>query len=134
MSTNPGGVEGERPLLFADIRGWPALLQELGTTAFSRLINRFYIAATHVFSESNAWIERLVGDQVIGLYLPAMAGNVHARVSIQAAHDLLHAVVYGGPSAAWLPFGGCLHAWITFIGVVCRKSGMPDITWLATSA
>src|SRR5258708_16323493 len=118
MSTNPGGVEGERPLLFADIRGWPALLQELGTTAFSRLINRFYIAATHVFSESNAWIERLVGDQVIGLYLPAMAGNEHAHVAIQAAHDLLHPVGYGSSSGAWLPFGVAVHTGKTFVGVV----------------
>ena len=134
MSTNPGGAEVEMTLLFADIRGSTTLAQELGTTAFSRLINRFYIAATHVFSESNAWIERLVGDQVIGLYLPAMAGNEHARVAIQAAHDLLHAVGYGGPSGAWLPLGVGVHTGKTFMGVVGTNSGMQDITVLGDTA
>src|SRR5258708_34561291 len=122
MSTNPGGVEGERPLLFADIRGWPALLQELGTTAFSRLINRFYIAATHVFSESDAWIERLVGDQVIGLYLPGMAGTDHARIAIPGAEDLLPAVGYGGPGVCGLPVAFLVQTGVNYMGSV-----VPDV-------
>ncbi|RPJ01919.1 MAG: adenylate/guanylate cyclase domain-containing protein, partial [Chloroflexi bacterium] len=60
LVANPGSTEIEMTLLFADIRGSTTLAQEMGTTEFSRLINRFYVAATHVFSVSNAWIERLV--------------------------------------------------------------------------
>jgi len=134
LSANPGSAEIEMTLLFADIRGSTTLAQELGTTAFSKLINRFYIAATHVFSGSNAWIERLVGDQVIGLYLPAMAGANHARVAIGAAHNLLKAVGYGGRDEPWLPLGVGVHTGITFMGTVGTGSGMRDFTVLGDSA
>ena len=59
---NPDHAEIDMPLLFADIRGSTTVAQEMGTTAFSQLINRFYVAANHMFSETNAWIERLVND------------------------------------------------------------------------
>jgi adenylate cyclase len=134
LAANPGSAEIEMTLLFADIRGSTTLAQEMGTTAFSRLINRFYIAATHVFSESNAWIERLVGDQVIGLYLPAMAGPDHARTAIESACNLLRAVGYGGASEAWLPLGVGVHTGITFMGTVGTDSGMRDFTVLGDSA
>jgi adenylate cyclase len=134
LSANPGGAELEMTLLFADIRGSTTLAQEMGTAAFSRLINRFYIAATAVFSESNAWIERLVGDQVIGLYLPAMAGAEHARIAIQGAEELLRAVGYDSPDGAWLPLGVGVHTGTTFMGSVGTDSGMRDITVLGDSA
>src|SRR5262249_10491019 len=124
----------EMTLLFADIRGSTTLAQEMGTTAFSKLINRFYSAATHVFSENNAWIERLVGDQVIGLFLPAMAGQDHARIAIQAARNLLRAVGYGGAADPWLPLGVGVHTGITFMGTVGTDSGLRDFTVLGDSA
>jgi len=130
LTANPGSTEIEMTLLFADIRGSTTLAQEMGTTAFSRLINRFYVVATHVFSESNAWIERLVGDQVIGLYLPGMAGPDHAHIAIQAAQKLLQAVGYGGSGEPWLPLGVGVHTGNTFMGTVGTDNGMRDITVL----
>jgi adenylate cyclase len=134
LAANPGSAEIEMTLLFADIRGSTTLAQEMGTTAFSQLINRFYVAATHVFSESNAWIERLVGDQVIGLYLPAMAGKDHARIAIQAARRLLRAVGYGGPNEPWLRLGVGVHTGTTFMGTVGTDTGMRDFTVLGDTA
>jgi adenylate cyclase len=131
---HPGSAEVEMTLLFADIRGSTTLAQEMGTAAFSRLINRFYVTATEVFSKSDAWIERLVGDQVIGLYLPAMAGPQHARVAIQGARDLLRAVGYGSPEGAWLPLGVGVHTGTTFMGTVGTDTGMHDITVLGDTA
>ncbi len=127
---NPGSAEIDMTLLFADIRGSTTLAQEMGTTAFSRLINRFYVAATQVFSDTDAWIERLVGDQVIGLYLPGMAGPDHARIAVQAAHDILRAVGYGRSGEPWLPLGVGVHTGRTFMGTVGTDSGMRDFTVL----
>jgi adenylate cyclase len=134
LAANPGSTEIEMTLLFADIRGSTTLAQEMGTTAFSRLINRFYVAATHVFSESDAWIERLIGDQVIGLYLPAMAGPDHARIAVDAAQKLLRAVGYGGTGEAWLPLGVGVHTGNTFMGTVGSDAGVRDFTVLGDSA
>lgn len=134
LTANPGGTEIEMTLLFADIRGSTTMAQQLGTGEFSRLINRFYVAATQVFSKSDAWIERLVGDQVIGLYLPAMAGPGHARVALRGAQDLLRAVGYGSGQGAWLPLGVGVHTGITFMGSVGSEGGMRDITVLGDAA
>jgi adenylate cyclase len=134
LAANPGGAEVDMTLLFADIRGSTTLAQQLGTIAFSRLINRFYVAATQVFAESNAWIERLVGDQVIGLYLPAMAGKDHAQIAIHAAQNLLRAVGYGGSEEPWISLGVGVHTGVTFMGTVGADNGMRDFTVLGDSA
>lgn len=130
LQQHPGGTEIEMTLLFADIRGSTRMAEKMGTAAFSRLINRFYVAATEVFSNTDAWIERLVGDQVIGLYLPAMAGPQHARKAIGAAQDLLRALGYGSPDGAWLPLGVGVHTATAFMGSVGAEDGLRDITVL----
>jgi len=134
MQANPGGAEIDMTLLFADIRGSTTLAQELGTQEFSRLINRFYITATHVFSETNAWIDRLVGDQVIGLYLPSMAGPDHTSTAIQGARELLRAVGYGSLDGPWLALGVGVHTGSTFMGSVGTDKGLRDITVLGDTA
>lgn len=133
LVANPGSTELEMTLLFADIRGSTTFAQKMGTAAFSRLINRFYVTATQVFTASNAWIERLVGDQVIGLYLPAMAGKNHAQIAVQAAQQLLQSVGYGSRDGAWLPLGIGVHTGNTFMGTVGTDSGMQDLTVLGDS-
>jgi len=130
MQENPGGAEVNMTLVFADIRGSTTLAEDMGTLAFSSLISRFYVAATHVFSESNAWIERLIGDQVIGLYLQSMAGPDHAAVAVRGAGELLRAVGYGSPDGAWLPLGIGVHTGTTFMGSVGSDTGLRDITVL----
>src|SRR5207249_312337 len=69
--THPGGAEISLSLLFADIRGSTALAETLGTTQFSKLIARFYDAVTDELIRSDALIDRLIGDEVIALFIPA---------------------------------------------------------------
>jgi len=134
LTSKPGGTEIEMTLLFADIRGSTTMAQQLGTTEYSKLINRFYIAATDVFSVSDAWIDRLVGDQVVALFLPLMAGDHHARAAIGAARGLLKAVGFGTPEGPWLPLGIGVHTGVTFMGTVGTEKGMQDITVLGDTA
>jgi adenylate cyclase len=63
-----------------------------------------------------------------------MAGKDHARAAIQAGHDLLHAVGYGGTSDPWLPLGVGVHTGITFMGLIGTDSGVRDITVLGDTA
>jgi len=134
LTGHPGGAEVEMTLLFADIRGSTTMAQQMGTGEYSQLIKRFYIAATAVFSETNAWIERLVGDQVIGLYFPLMAGPHHARAALRGAAQLLRAVGYGGPEEPWLPLGVGVHTGLTFMGMIGTEDGMQDFTVLGDTA
>jgi adenylate cyclase len=76
-------------MLFADVRGSTTLAESMSALEFSRLMNRFYTLATDVLVHSDAMVDRLVGDEVVGLYIPGMAGQHHPGKAIQAALNLL---------------------------------------------
>ena len=43
------------------------------------MINRFYNAATQVMVGSDALIDKIIGDQAAGIYVPGFAGPVPGR-------------------------------------------------------
>jgi adenylate cyclase len=127
----PGGTEIELSLLFADVRGSTALAESVTAAEFSQLLHRFYNAATDTLVRTDAFIDKFVGDEVIGLYLPGYAGEDHAHKAIQAAHDLLRAVGYGTPTGPWLPIGIGVHTGIAYVGTVQGIEGtVADFTAL----
>ena len=128
-----GGAEVEMTLLFADIRGSTALAEKMSAAEFSRLINRFYSDATDVLTDSGAWSDRLVGDQVIGIYVPGFAGPLHAKQAIQAAQRLMTVMGYGTEHGPWLQVGVGIHTGIAFAGAVGRTGAAIDITALGDS-
>ena len=86
---NPGGVELELALLFADIRGSTTIAQQIGPAEFSKLIDRFYNRAQEVIIKSDALIEKLVGDEICAFCPPNLTGNDGARKAIDTAVELL---------------------------------------------
>jgi adenylate cyclase len=126
---NPGGAEIPLSLLFADIRGSTTLAETLGTTQFSRLIARFYDAVTDELVKSDALIDRLIGDEVIGLFIPALAGQRHAKAAVQAAQGILKATGHGKSEGPWVPIGAGVHTGNAFVGAV-GSAGVSDITAL----
>src|SRR3990172_11025682 len=92
---HPGGAEIELSMLFVDVRGSTSITEGMGAAEFSRLMNRFYAAVTQVLIGSDAFIDKLVGDEVIALYLPIFAGKEHARRAVEAAQDVLRATGHG---------------------------------------
>src|SRR5438552_19100869 len=66
-----GGVEMEIGVLFADVRGFAALSERLLPVDVAQMLNRFYAAASKVLTRS-AIIDKLVGDEVMALYLPQL--------------------------------------------------------------
>src|SRR5262249_33921329 len=87
-SLPPGGCELEVSILFADVRGSTALAERLTPTAFSHLMRRFYQLAGGVVARFDGSVDRLVGDGVVALFLPGIAGPLHAGRAIDAAHAL----------------------------------------------
>jgi adenylate cyclase len=104
---HPGGAEVELSMLFVDVRGSTPLAERLGAAEFSRMMNKFYETATNVLIQTDAFIDKLVGDEVIGLYLPIFAGKEHAQKAVEAAGEMLRAT---GPMAIQAAPGSAL-AW-----------------------
>jgi adenylate cyclase len=127
---HPGGAEVSLTMLFADVRGSTTLAEKMSALDFSRLINRFYTVATHVLIQTDALVDRLMGDQAIGLYIPGFAGPEHQRKAIEAAQDLLRLTGHRDSKGPWLPVGIGVHTGTAFVGVVGGEESTADFTAL----
>jgi adenylate cyclase len=112
-----GGAEVDIAVLFADVRGSTGLGAQLGSTDYAALLNRFYTAATHALLKHDAIIDKLIGDEVMALFIPGICGAEYRRKAVLAARDLLSAVGYG-TSGPWLSVGVGVHAGAAYVGNV----------------
>jgi adenylate cyclase len=127
---HPGGAEVPLTMMFADVRGSTKLAEQMSAREFSRLMNRFYTVASHVLIQMDALVDRLLGDEAIGLYIPGFAGTEHPRKAIQAAQDLLRLTGHHEPRGPWLPLGVGIHTGPAFVGGVGSEESTADFTAL----
>ena len=85
-----GGREMPVGVLFVDVRGFTALSEQRPPTEVAALLNQFYETAIEVITR-HAIVDKLVGDAVMGLYLPALFGDEVGEHMIDDARDLLQA-------------------------------------------
>ena len=128
------GAEVELSMLFADVRGSTELAEKLAPGEFKQLIQRFYRVTADVLIGHNAMINRLMGDQVIGLFVPHFAGRDHAKVAVQTALDILRATGHQEPGGPWIPVGIGVHTGLAYVGAVGTKGGVNEIAVLGNAA
>ena len=128
LAQHHGGAEIECSLLFADVRGSTAIAEGMRPTQVYDLMDRFFGAAARVLVEHDAIVDRFVGDQTIGIFVPALTGGRHAAHAIQAAKALLRATGHedGTP---WVSIGAGVDTGIAFVGSVGSESHI-DLTAL----
>jgi adenylate cyclase len=112
------GAEIEISFLFADVRRSSDLARRIGTMEFTRLMQRFYAVASEVLIGDDAIVEKFVGDEVVGFFLPLLTGPQHAAAAVRAAEHLLIATGHGDEAGPWLPPGAGVHTGTVFVGVV----------------
>jgi adenylate cyclase len=113
-----GGAEVECSLLFADVRGSTPLAESMEPREFNRLMGSFYDTATNVLVRHDAIVDKFVGDEVIGIFVPSMAGYRHARRAIDAAVELLGRTGHGMNAPPWLPVGVGVNTGQAYVGAV----------------
>ena len=112
-----GGVEMPVGVLFADVRGFTADSEDAAPADVATLLNRFYEASTHVLSR-HAIIDKLVGDEVMALYLPYLLSERWGDDMVADAADLLASVGYGSDDGPWLRVGIGLDVGDAYVGNV----------------
>ncbi|MEE9465267.1 MAG: adenylate/guanylate cyclase domain-containing protein [Candidatus Neomarinimicrobiota bacterium] len=117
-------------MLFADVRGSTMLAEKTSPRDFTRLMNRFYSAASKVLLKTDAWIDKLVGDEIIGFYFPGFVGPDHPGVAVQAGIEILRATGHTDKNGPWLPVGIGIHTGTAFVGAVGAQEGVTDVTAL----
>jgi adenylate cyclase len=125
-----GGAEVEMSLLFVDVRGSTTIAENQSPAEFSRLIDRFYQATAKVLYKKNALLEKLIGDEVTGFFVPGIAGPDHARVAIEAGEEILRVTGHADPRGPWVPVGVGVHTGLAFVGAVGAADSAPDISVL----
>jgi len=133
MRSEEAGTEIELSLLFADVRGSTTLAEKSTASEFKGLIQRFYRAASDVLVQHNAMVNRLMGDQVIGLFAPRFAGAGHAKVAVAAAFDLLRVTGHAYQGGPWVPVGIGIHTGVAYVGAVGSKEGVNEIAVLGSA-
>jgi adenylate cyclase len=123
----PGGAEVDIAVLFADIRNYTSMAEQLPSSDVATLMNRFYQAATQVLIDHDAIIDKFLGDSVMALFIPGVAGPGYRDMAVRAGEALLRSVGYGGQNGPWLPLGVGIHAGPAFVGNV-GADGVVDFT------
>ena len=86
-------------------------------------MNRFYEAAIDVLVQADAFIDKLVGDEVTALFIPGFAGKEHARRAVDAGQALLRVTGHGEPGGPWVPVGVGIHTGTAWVGSIVGASG-----------
>jgi adenylate cyclase len=125
------GAEIPVTLLFVDIRGSTALGERLTPTEFRDYLARFYRLGSKAILDHDGLIDKLVGDEIIGLFFGGVSGPQHARAGLDAAIDLMSLAgrqdaTPQGPIMA----GGALHTGAAFVGPTGPEGVVDDFTSL----
>lgn len=129
-----GGAELELSLLFADIRGSTSMAEQKGTREYMEFIQRFFKTTSRVLIERDGLVNRLIGDQAIGLFVPNFAGMHHASAAVGAAIEILEATGHTDPDGPWAPLGIGVHTGVAYVGAVGSKDGVREIAVLGNAA
>jgi adenylate cyclase len=127
-----GGAEIEMTALFADVRGSTPLTEQLGPTHMRRIIDRFYTAGVDVLCHGGAMIDRFMGDQIVGYFVPLYA-PAHSRSAIETGLELLRATGNVAGKEPWIPIGVGVHTGTAFVGTVGRAGGLLELTAIGES-
>lgn len=121
IATRRVGAEIECSLLFADVRGSTGIAETMHPAEFRTLMNRFFETAARVLVRHDAVVDKFVGDEIIGIFIPAMTGELHAERAVSAARRLL------AETASWLPVGVGVNTGTAYVGAVGEGDNV-DIT------
>jgi adenylate cyclase len=106
-----GGIEIDIGVVFADVRASTALGERSNATAFAKRLTDFYATATKVLIHNDGIVDKLIGDEVMGLFIQGVAGRDYRRKAAIAALEL-------GSGVTDLPLGVAANAGIAFVGNV----------------
>lgn len=111
------GAEIECSLIFADVRGSTAMAETMAPGDYRRLMDRFYGTAVDVLVGHDAFVDKFVGDEVIGIFVPALTEVGHARQALRSGLALLDATGHGGDNP-WVPVGIGVNTGVAYVGAV----------------
>jgi adenylate cyclase len=122
-----GGAIVPLTVLFADVRGYTALSEQLSPADVPALVMRFYSAASKALLAHDGLLAQIAGDQVMALFVPGLAGDRYPSRAVDGARSLLEAIGYGSKEGSWLAVGVGIATGEEYVGNV-GGGGYKDFT------
>jgi adenylate cyclase len=125
------GAEIPVSLLFADVRGSTGIAEGMRPADFRAFLDRFYTIGSDTILRHDGLVDKLVGDEVIGLFFGGVSGPRHAAAAIDAAQELVRrAAKSDAGSAAPIPIGVGVHTGEAYVGTTGPAGAVEDFTAL----
>jgi adenylate cyclase len=126
------GTEAPLTLLFADIRGSTSIGERLRPIEFRAFLEAFYRIASEVILHHDGIVDKLVGDEVVALFIGGITGrDQHASAGIAAARVLLaRCAASDATPTGPIPVGAGVHTGEAYVGIVGDEERAMDFTAL----
>lgn len=118
ISSQHGGAEINCSMLFADIRGSTTIAESMFPSAFADLLDGFFTSACAAVVRYDGIVDKFVGDELVALFLPAICGDRHARLAVDAAQELLRATRHASATGPRVGLGAAVHTASVWFGAV----------------
>jgi adenylate cyclase len=125
------GAEIPVSLLFADVRGSTGMAEVMRPGDFRAFLDRFYTIGTDTILKHDGLVDKLVGDEVIGLFFGGVSGPGHAQAAVASATELIaragrEDASPNGP----IPVGAGVHTGEAYVGTTGPAGAVDDFTAL----
>ena len=125
------GLEIPVTLLFSDVRGSTSMGERMRPSEFHAFLDHFYRLASDAILEHDGLVDKIVGDEVIGLFFGGVSGPRHAAAAIDAALDLAgRASRPDATPSGMIPAGTAVHTGDAFVGATGPIGAVDDFTAL----
>jgi adenylate cyclase len=89
-----GGAIVPVAVLFADVRGYTALCEQLDPQEVASVVQTFYETSSAALLAHEGLLGQIAGDEIEGIFVPGLAGSNYRRKAVEAARSLVRAVRY----------------------------------------
>jgi hypothetical protein len=114
--------------LFADIRGFTTMAEDMNPAAVAALLNRFYEIASAAIFRCDGTLDKLVGDEVMAFFGAPLHSHDHPRRAVMSALEIMREV-NAIAAQEKLEIGVGIATGVAFVGNV-GSAGVTDYTVL----
>jgi adenylate cyclase len=125
------GAEIPVSLLFADVRGSTGIGERMRPAEFRAFLDHFYRIGSDAILRADGLVDKIVGDEIIGLFFGGVSGPHHAEAAVHAARDLAEQCARpdATPTGA-IPVGVGVHHGEAYVGATGPVGAVDDFTAL----
>jgi adenylate cyclase len=113
-----GGAIVPVTVLFADVRGYTSLCEQMTRAEVTEFVRCLYETASAALLAQEGLLGQVAGDQVEGLFVPGLAGRQYRQKAVEAARSLVRVVRYSDSAAGTLEVGIGIASGEEFVGNV----------------